>query len=76
MCLVLNVLFEYKFPKLIDTDNFSDAELQLKTDGEFSDFRFNLHLPEVEKFRQFLLNSGPYVRRHGYGAFVRFYLMY
>ncbi|CAN7100494.1 unnamed protein product, partial [Brassica rapa subsp. narinosa] len=37
----------------------------LCTKGRLSDFRFNPCLPEVEEFRQSLLNSDPYVRRHG-----------
>uniref|UniRef100_A0A0D3BGM5 DUF223 domain-containing protein n=1 Tax=Brassica oleracea var. oleracea TaxID=109376 RepID=A0A0D3BGM5_BRAOL len=36
-----------------------------ETKGRLSDFRFNPRLPQVEEFRQSLLNSDPYVRRHG-----------
>ncbi|WZZ44763.1 hypothetical protein YC2023_041022 [Brassica napus] len=43
-----------------------------ETKGRLSDFTFNPRLPQVEEFRQSLLNSDPYVRRHGgYEAFLK-----
>ncbi|CAH8321703.1 unnamed protein product [Eruca vesicaria subsp. sativa] len=36
-----------------------------KTEGGFSDFRFNPCLEEVEEFRQSVNSSDPYVGRHG-----------
>ncbi|KAL0723257.1 hypothetical protein Bca4012_037856 [Brassica carinata] len=39
-------------------------DLWLETEGGLSDFRSNPDMPEVEEFRQFLLNIDPYVQRH------------
>ncbi|KAG2305319.1 hypothetical protein Bca52824_033970 [Brassica carinata] len=40
---------------------FGPPDIWLETEGGFADFRFNPRLPEVEEFRQSLLNSDPYV---------------
>ncbi|CAN6989653.1 unnamed protein product [Brassica rapa subsp. trilocularis] len=53
------------FPKRIYTCYFGSDDLSLETEGGLSDFRFNPHLPEVEEFRQSLLNNDSYVQRHG-----------
>ncbi|KAL0729732.1 hypothetical protein Bca4012_025825 [Brassica carinata] len=46
---------------------YSDhGDLWLETEGGLSDFWFNPDMPEVEEFRQSLLNSDPYVQRHGF----------
>ncbi|KAL0899494.1 hypothetical protein Bca101_083455 [Brassica carinata] len=44
---------------------FGPPYIWLETEGGFADFRFNPRLPEVEEFRQSLLNSGPYVQKYG-----------
>ncbi|KAL0797235.1 hypothetical protein Bca101_068612 [Brassica carinata] len=53
-----------EFPKLTCTAYFAD-DIWLETEGGLSDFWFNPDMPEVEEFRQSLLNSDPYVQRHG-----------
>ncbi|CAN6989132.1 unnamed protein product, partial [Brassica rapa subsp. trilocularis] len=45
-------------------------DLSLETEGGISDFRFNPRLSEVEHFRQFLLNSDPYVKKYGVKGLV------
>ncbi|CAH8319314.1 unnamed protein product [Eruca vesicaria subsp. sativa] len=47
--------------KITYTGYFGSPEIWLETEGGFADFRFNPQLPEVEEFRQSLLNSDPYV---------------
>ena len=54
-----------RFTKLIYTGYFGPPDLWLETEGELSDFRFNLRLPVVEEFSQSLLSSDPYVQRYG-----------
>ncbi|KAG2298239.1 hypothetical protein Bca52824_034711 [Brassica carinata] len=44
---------------------FGPPDIWLETEGGFAEFRFNLRLPEVEEFRQSLLNSDPYVQNYG-----------
>ncbi|KAL0854822.1 hypothetical protein Bca101_059974 [Brassica carinata] len=44
--------------------NFGPSDIWLETEVGLSDFRFNPLLPEVEEFRQSLLNSDPYVQRY------------
>ncbi|KAL0741885.1 hypothetical protein Bca4012_083398 [Brassica carinata] len=44
---------------------FGPSEIWLETEGGFADFRLNPRLPEVEEFRQSLLNSDPYVQKYG-----------
>ncbi|KAG2323408.1 hypothetical protein Bca52824_016621 [Brassica carinata] len=44
---------------------FGPPDIWLETEGGFADFRFNPRLPEVEEFRQSLLNSDPYVQKYG-----------
>ena len=64
-CLVLIVLVEKMFPKLIYTCLFDDDELWLETKGGLSDRRFNPRLPKVDEFRRSLLCRDLYVHRHG-----------
>ncbi|CAH8354609.1 unnamed protein product [Eruca vesicaria subsp. sativa] len=49
---------------------FGPPEIWLETEGGFTDFRFNPRLPEVEEFRQSLLNSDPYVQKYGVEGLV------
>ncbi|CAH8319046.1 unnamed protein product [Eruca vesicaria subsp. sativa] len=49
---------------------FGPPEIWLETEGGFADFRFNPRLPEVEEFRQSLLNSDPYVQKYGVEGLV------
>ncbi|KAL0702876.1 hypothetical protein Bca4012_058998 [Brassica carinata] len=53
------------FTKLSFTGYFGPPDIWLETKVGLSDFRFNPLLPEVEEFRQSLLNSDPYVQRYG-----------
>ncbi|KAL0885336.1 hypothetical protein Bca101_009318 [Brassica carinata] len=53
------------FAKITYTDYFGPPDIWLETEGGFAEFRFNLRLPEVEEFRQSLLNSDPYVQNYG-----------
>ncbi|CAH8367520.1 unnamed protein product [Eruca vesicaria subsp. sativa] len=49
---------------------FGPPEIWLETEGGFADFRFNPRFPEVEEFRQSLLNSDPYVQKYGVEGLV------
>ncbi|KAG2323832.1 hypothetical protein Bca52824_006560 [Brassica carinata] len=53
------------FAKITYTGYFGPPDIWLETEGGFSDFRFNPRLPEVEEFRQSLLNGDPYVQKYG-----------
>ncbi|CAH8388031.1 unnamed protein product [Eruca vesicaria subsp. sativa] len=53
------------FTKITYTCYFGPPEIWLETEGGFADFRFNPRLPEVEEFRQSLLNSDPYAQKSG-----------
>ncbi|CAH8349074.1 unnamed protein product [Eruca vesicaria subsp. sativa] len=53
------------FTKMTYTCYFGPSQIWLETEGGFADFRFNPRLPEVEEFRQSLLNSDPYVHIYG-----------
>ncbi|KAH0917504.1 hypothetical protein HID58_025164 [Brassica napus] len=46
------------------TNYFGPDDIWLQTEGGFADFRFNPRLPEVEEFRQSVLNSDPYVQKY------------
>nr|VDD08659.1 unnamed protein product [Brassica oleracea] len=65
MWRVWKFLSNKTFTKLIYIGYFGPPDLWLETEGELSDFRFNLRLPEVEEFSQSLLSSDPYVQRYG-----------
>ncbi|CAH8362868.1 unnamed protein product [Eruca vesicaria subsp. sativa] len=58
------------FTKITYTCYFGSPEIWLETEGGFSDFKFNPRLPEVEEFRQSLLNSNPYVQKYGVEGLV------
>ncbi|KAL0713081.1 hypothetical protein Bca4012_020059 [Brassica carinata] len=62
---VIVVLKIVTFAKITYTDYFGPPDIWLETEGGFADFRFNPRLPEVEEFRQSLLNSDPYVQKYG-----------
>ncbi|CAH8284061.1 unnamed protein product [Eruca vesicaria subsp. sativa] len=49
---------------------FGPPEIWLEAEGGLSDFRFNPRLPEVEEFKQSLLNSDPYVQKYGVKGLV------
>ncbi|WZY93536.1 hypothetical protein YC2023_065865 [Brassica napus] len=52
------------------TNYFGPDDIWLQTEGGFADFRFNPRLPEVEEFRQSVLNSDPYVQKYGVEGLV------
>ncbi|WZZ04060.1 hypothetical protein YC2023_089981 [Brassica napus] len=52
------------------TNYFGPDDIWLQTKGGFADFRFNPRLPEVEEFRQSVLNSDPYVQKYGVEGLV------
>ncbi|WZY86561.1 hypothetical protein YC2023_032945 [Brassica napus] len=52
------------------TNYFGPDDIWLQTEGGFADFRFNPCLPEVEEFRQSVLNSEPYVQKYGVEGLV------
>ncbi|KAG5378229.1 hypothetical protein IGI04_026071 [Brassica rapa subsp. trilocularis] len=57
--------------ELIKTEHNRNRESGLDlTEGGFADFRFNPRLPEVEEFRQSVLNSDPYVQKYGVEGLV------
>ncbi|CAH8335041.1 unnamed protein product [Eruca vesicaria subsp. sativa] len=58
------------FTKMTYTSYFGPSEIWLETEGGFADFRFNPRLPEVEEFKQSLLNSDPYVQKYGVEGLV------
>ncbi|KAG2327935.1 hypothetical protein Bca52824_010663 [Brassica carinata] len=65
-CVVTTVIVVLKMWRVWESMNyFGPPDIWLETEGGFADFRFNPRLPEVEEFRQSLLNSEPYVQKYG-----------